>query len=154
MVAVAAKKDAASGEPTIPQHSFSVAVEHALANIEETALNDTPENQKRWYAIKLFERDDKVAKKIRLAPTVRQQFRKHATRGCRLTGPERQQPFSTSRGAAVIFSEADLSGDLLRRRCRNRQLCADELTELRQRKGRAGKRNTPAYRKRYTDVFL
>ncbi|MBQ5428217.1 MAG: ferrous iron transport protein B [Oscillospiraceae bacterium] len=64
--------EAASGEPTIPQHSFSVAVEHALANIEETALNDTPENQKRWYAIKLFERDDKVAEKIRLAPTVRQ----------------------------------------------------------------------------------
>ncbi|MBQ1756176.1 MAG: ferrous iron transporter B, partial [Oscillospiraceae bacterium] len=64
--------EAASGEPTIPQHSFSVAVEHALANIEETALNDTPENPKRWYAIKLFERDDKVAEKIRLAPTVRQ----------------------------------------------------------------------------------
>ena len=64
--------DAANGEPTIPQHSFSGPVDHALAHIEEAALNDIPENQKRWYAIKLFERDDKVAEKIRLAPAVKQ----------------------------------------------------------------------------------
>ena len=49
---------------TVPQHSFSGSVEHALAHIEEAILHDLPEEQQRWYAIKLFERDEKVIQKL------------------------------------------------------------------------------------------
>lgn len=51
---------AQKSEPTIPQHSFSGSVEHALAHIEEAFLHDIPEEQQRWYAVKIFERDEKV----------------------------------------------------------------------------------------------
>jgi ferrous iron transport protein B len=56
--------------PTIPQHTFSGSVEHALAHIEEAALHTIPEEQQRWYAIKLFERDDKVIEKLTLPQDV------------------------------------------------------------------------------------
>ena len=52
--------DAARNGKTVPQHTFSGSVEHALAHIEEAAVHDMPEEQQRWYAIKIFERDDKV----------------------------------------------------------------------------------------------
>ena len=55
---------AAQGEPTVPQHSFSGVVEHALAHIEERLLHDMPSQQQRWYAIKLFESDEKVLEKL------------------------------------------------------------------------------------------
>ena len=45
---------------TIPMHAFSGPVEHAIAHIEEAAVHNLPEEQQRWYAIKLFERDSKV----------------------------------------------------------------------------------------------
>ena len=51
---------AAQGERTVPQHTFSGPVEHALAHIEEAVVHGLPEEQQRWYAIKVFERDDKV----------------------------------------------------------------------------------------------
>ncbi|MBO7340230.1 MAG: ferrous iron transporter B, partial [Lachnospiraceae bacterium] len=59
---------AAKGSKTIPQHSFSGAVEHALAHIEEVSVHSLPEEQQRWYAIKVFERDDKVLEKLNIAP--------------------------------------------------------------------------------------
>ena len=55
---------AAQGEAPIPQHSFSGVVEHALAHIEERLLHDMPKEQQRWYAIKLFESDEKVIEKL------------------------------------------------------------------------------------------
>lgn len=60
MEAAQAAIDAAAGEPTEPQHSFNGVVEHAIAHIEEAAVHDMPAEQQRWYAIKIFERDDKV----------------------------------------------------------------------------------------------
>ena len=56
----AAIKAAQSKTPSVPQHSFCGCVEHAVAHIEEAVLHDIPEEQQRWYAIKIFERDDKV----------------------------------------------------------------------------------------------
>ncbi len=61
---------AAKGGKTVPQHTFSGPVEHALAHIEEAALHDLPEEQQRWYAIKVFERDDKVLEQLHIAPDV------------------------------------------------------------------------------------
>ncbi len=62
--------DAARGEATVPQHSFSGAVEHALAHIEEAAVHNMPAEQQRWYAIKIFERDDKVLEKLNLDKSI------------------------------------------------------------------------------------
>ena len=58
--------DAAKNTKTIPQHTFSGVVEHALAHIEEVTVHSLPEEQQRWYAIKIFERDDKVLEKLQL----------------------------------------------------------------------------------------
>jgi len=58
---------AAKGTKTVPQHTFQGTVEHALAHIEEVTVHDLPEEQQRWYAIKLFERDEKVLEKLNLS---------------------------------------------------------------------------------------
>lgn len=58
--------NAAKNDKTIPQHTFSGVVEHALAHIEEAAIHSMPEEQQRWYAIKIFERDDKVLEQVKL----------------------------------------------------------------------------------------
>ena len=60
MEAAAAAVEAAASGKTVPMHTFAGPVEHALAHIEEAAIHDLPEEQQRWYAIKIFERDDKV----------------------------------------------------------------------------------------------
>lgn len=61
----AAVEAAKAGKP-VPMHTFSGSVEHAIAHIEEAVLHDMPEEQQRWYAIKLFERDDKVIEQLKL----------------------------------------------------------------------------------------
>ena len=58
--------DAAKNGKTIPQHTFSGTVEHAIAHIEEAAVHGLPEEQQRWYAIKIFERDEKVLEKLKI----------------------------------------------------------------------------------------
>ncbi len=58
---------AKAGNITIPKHQFSGAVEHAIAHIEEVALHSMEERYQRWYAIKLFERDDKIQQKLGLS---------------------------------------------------------------------------------------
>ena len=59
---------AAQGERVLPEHTFSGPVEHALAHIEEAVVHDMPEEQQRWYAIKVFERDRKVLERLRIPP--------------------------------------------------------------------------------------
>ncbi len=51
---------------TLPMHTFSGTVEHAIAHIEEAAVHSMPEEQQRWYAVKIFERDEKVLAKLEL----------------------------------------------------------------------------------------
>ena len=62
--------EAANNGKTIPLHTFSGPVEHALAHIEEAVVHDLPEEQQRWYAIKIFERDEKVLETLDLKPDV------------------------------------------------------------------------------------
>lgn len=64
--AAEAAVEAAKGAATVPQHSFSGAVEHAIAHIEEAAVHDMPAEQQRWYAVKIFERDEKVLARLHL----------------------------------------------------------------------------------------
>ena len=66
MAAAEAAIDAAKNGKTVPMHTFSGPVEHAIAHIEEAAVHGLPEEQQRWYAIKIFERDDKVMQKLGL----------------------------------------------------------------------------------------
>ena len=70
MEAAEAAIDAAKNGKTVPMHTFSGPVEHAIAHIEEAAVHDLPEEQQRWYAIKIFERDDKVMQKLNLKQEV------------------------------------------------------------------------------------
>lgn len=65
--AEAAVNAARSGEKSIPQHKFRGCVEHALAHIEEAVLHDVPEERQRWYAVKLFERDEKVCETLNIS---------------------------------------------------------------------------------------
>ena len=58
--------DAAKNGKTVPMHTFSGPVEHALAHIEEAAVHALPEEQQRWYAVKIFEHDDKVLEKLQI----------------------------------------------------------------------------------------
>ncbi len=71
----AAKKS----EPTIPQHSFSGSVEHAIAHIEEAFLHDIPEEQQRWYAVKIFERDEKVLEQLNIPEATLKHIEKDIT---------------------------------------------------------------------------
>ena len=66
MAAAEAAIDAAKNGKTVPMHTFSGPVEHAIAHIEEATVHGLPEEQQRWYAIKIFERDDKVMQKLGL----------------------------------------------------------------------------------------
>ena len=66
MDAAEAAIDAAKNGKTVPMHTFSGPVEHSIAHIEEAAVHDLPEEQQRWYAIKIFERDDKVLEQLNL----------------------------------------------------------------------------------------
>ena len=62
---------AAGSKKTVPKHPFEGAVEHAIAHIEEACVHELPEEQQRWYAIKIFERDDKVIEKLGLDEATR-----------------------------------------------------------------------------------
>ena len=68
MEAAEAAIEAARGAKTVPMHTFSGPVEHTIAHIEEAAVHNLPENQQRWYAIKIFERDDKVLSQMNIHP--------------------------------------------------------------------------------------
>lgn len=57
-------------ERMIPQHKFAGSVEHTIAHIEEAVLHNLPEEQQRWFAVKLFERDEKVIEQLKIAPKV------------------------------------------------------------------------------------
>ena len=69
MEAAEAAIDAAKNKKTVPMHTFSGTVEHALAHIG-AAVHALPKERQRWYAVKLFERDDRVLEQLNLDPTV------------------------------------------------------------------------------------
>ena len=70
MEAAQAAVEAAATAKTVPMPTFSGPVEHAIAHIEEAAVHELPEEQQRWYAIKIFERDDKVLEQLKIDPAV------------------------------------------------------------------------------------
>ena len=70
VAAAEAAIQAAQTGKRVPKHIFSGEMEHTLAHIEEAALHTLPEEQQRWYAIKLFERDEKARQQLRLDPAI------------------------------------------------------------------------------------
>ncbi len=71
--------EAAKHGVTVPGHIFSGTVEHALAHIEEAAVHHLPEDRQRWYAVKLFERDERVVEKLQLPEATRQHMESDIT---------------------------------------------------------------------------
>ena len=76
MEAAQAAIQAAESTKTVPMHTFSGVVEHALAHIEEVAVHNLPEEQQRWYAVKIFERDEKVLEQLKLDAGIRDHIEK------------------------------------------------------------------------------
>lgn len=76
MDAAEAAISAAKIGKTVPMHTFSGAIEHALAHIEEAAIHDMPSDQQRWYAIKIFEHDEKVLEKLKIDASVLEHIEK------------------------------------------------------------------------------
>ena len=74
--AASAAVEAAKSAKTVPMHSFSGVVEHAIAHIEEACLHDMPDEQQRWYAIKIFEHDEKVLAKLNIEPAILEHIEK------------------------------------------------------------------------------
>jgi len=68
--AVALAIETAKHGKNIPHHIFSGEVEHTLAHIEEAAVHNMPADRQRWYAIKIFERDERVLAELNLNPTI------------------------------------------------------------------------------------
>ena len=93
--AEAAVKAAKSGK-TIPMHTFSGPVEHAIAHIEEAAVHNMPEEQQRWYAIKIFERDDKVLEKLTIPAETMQHIESRPPRPSWTTMPRASSPTSAT----------------------------------------------------------
>ena len=60
-------------------HVFTGSVEHALAHIEESIQGKVDERYLRWYAIKLFERDEKVLEDLRLDKALAEHLEAHIT---------------------------------------------------------------------------
>ena len=68
--------EAAMNGKTVPPHTFSGPVEHAIAHIEEAVLHSLPEDRQRWYAIKIFERDEKVIERLKLSSQILEHIEK------------------------------------------------------------------------------
>ncbi len=79
MEAAQAAMDAAKAGKKVVLHTFSGTVEHAIAHIEEAAVHSMPEEQQRWYAVKIFERDEKVLEQLKLDPSVLEHIEKDIT---------------------------------------------------------------------------
>ena len=101
MEAAEAAVEAAKNGKTIPMHTFSGPVEHTIAHIEEAAVHTMPEEQQRWYAIKIFERDDKVLEKLSIPADVTMP-RASSPTSAMSTSP-RSSRAATSRSARVSF---------------------------------------------------
>ena len=69
--AAEAAMKAAENKKPVPKHPFEGSVEHAIAHIEEACVHELPEEQQRWYAVKIFERDEKVIDKLGLDEATR-----------------------------------------------------------------------------------
>ncbi len=68
--AIDAAIEAAKHGKAVVTHNFAGVVEHAIAHIEEATVHHLPQAQQRWYAIKIFERDEKVLSELNLDPAV------------------------------------------------------------------------------------
>lgn len=77
--AVEAATEAAKTQISEPLHIFSGEVEHTLAHIEEAAIHSMDEFKQRWYAIKIFERDEKVIEELKISQDILAHIEKDIT---------------------------------------------------------------------------
>ncbi len=72
-----AVEEAKKGLTSEPPHVFTGSVEHAVAHIEESISGKVDEKNLRWYAIKIFERDEKVLEELKLDKTLSEHLEVH-----------------------------------------------------------------------------
>ncbi|MBR2683119.1 MAG: ferrous iron transport protein B [Atopobiaceae bacterium] len=117
---------AKSGIKPIPQHRFTGSVEHALAHIEEVTVHDLPEEQQRWYAIKLFERDEKVQAKLGLSAETLAHIEKDIE-ACETELDDDAESIITSQRYDYITS---IIGNCLRRADRGELTTSDKIDRI------------------------
>lgn len=76
-VAEVAIESACLSGNTVHPHVFTGSVEHAIAHIEESIQGKVPDSQIRWFAIKVFERDEKVLEKMYLTEEEKKHIEEH-----------------------------------------------------------------------------
>ncbi|MEA4897492.1 MAG: ferrous iron transporter B [Christensenellaceae bacterium] len=126
MEAADAATQMARGGKTVPQHSFSGSVEHAIAHIEEALLHDMPEEQQRWYAIKLFERDARIIEKLNPSPAMLAHIEKDI-RGCEAELDDDSESIITSERYQYIDS---IIRDCVRKRNRGKLSASDRIDRV------------------------
>ncbi len=117
---------AKSGVKPIPQHRFTGSVEHALAHIEEVTVHNLPEEQQRWYAIKLFERDEKVQAKLGLSSDTLAHIEKDIE-ACETELDDDAESIITSQRYDYITS---IIGGCLRRAARGELTTSDKIDKV------------------------
>ncbi|MBO5788992.1 MAG: ferrous iron transport protein B [Clostridia bacterium] len=115
-----ALQTAQSGRPYFPR-AFSGAVEHALAHIEEAVIHHFPESEQRWYAIKIFERDEKVLASLSISEQTRQHIEDDIVSA--------EQELDDDAESIIISQRYDYIEGVLARCYRRRQLDTISLTE-------------------------
>ncbi len=117
---------AKSGIKPIPQHRFCGSVEHAIAHIEEVTVHDKPEEEQRWYAIKLFERDEKVQQKLNLSPETLSHIEQDIV-ACETELDDDAESIITSERYDYITS---IIGDCLRRASKGELTTSDKIDRI------------------------
>ncbi len=110
MDAAEAAISAAKNTRTVPMHTFSGPVEHALAHIEEAVVHTMPEEQQRWYAIKVFERDDKVMEGLNIEGAGRRRREHHHQRALHLYCPASQGYIQEKEQGTALHLRQDRQG--------------------------------------------
>ena len=104
----AAAKAAAEGSTTELPHVFTGSVEHAIAHIEESIEGKVDKRYLRWYAIKVFERDEKVMDELNLPEDLKKHLDQHIA-DCETELDDDAESIITNQRYAYIKSVVDKS---------------------------------------------
>jgi len=111
---------------TVPQHSFCGCVEHAVAHIEEAALHDIPEERQRWYAVKIFERDEKVLEMLNLSGGVKSHIEEDIAAAEKEMDDDSESIITNERYLYI----ASIIGDCLKKKSKGGMTVSDKIDRV------------------------
>ena len=117
---------ARTGKAIRPRHQFSGSVEHALAHIEELVLHDMDETVQKWYAIKLFERDEKIIEKLHLSKEMVDHIEKDI-KACEEEMDDDAESIITGERYDYIGS---IIGSCLKKNCKGKLTTSDKIDKI------------------------